>query len=40
MQAQVEDDVDAIRERLRKEIEAKMKQDLGDEAMRQAREVG
>jgi hypothetical protein len=36
---EVEDDVDAIRERLRKEIEARMKQDLSEEAMAAAREV-
>lgn len=34
------DDVDAVRERLRKEIEARMKQDLSEEAMKAAREVG
>jgi hypothetical protein len=37
---EVEDDVDAIRERLRNEIEARMKQDLSEEAMAAAREVG
>ena len=37
---EVEDDVDAIRERLRKEIEAKMKQDMSSEALEKAREVG
>lgn len=36
--AQVTDDVDAVRERLRREIEEKMKGDLSDEAMKKARE--
>lgn len=36
---EVENDVDAIREQLRKEMEEKMKQDLSSEAMQKAREV-
>mmetsp|Transcript_30218 Transcript_30218/g.77019 ORF Transcript_30218/g.77019 Transcript_30218/m.77019 type:complete len:778 (-) Transcript_30218:440-2773(-) len=35
---EVEDDVDAVRERLRREIEAKMKSDLSEEAIAAARE--
>lgn len=33
------DDVDAVRERLRKELEAQMQQNLGSEALEAARQV-